>query len=223
MPFRFLVVDADAASRAAIERMLTSAGNLVTSVDGFEEGQQRLIYAPPDLLVTAVKLGAHNGLHLVLRARADHPEMPAIVVHTKRDEVLEAEATNAGATYLTAPLDEERFIELVDELLAASASKPSSAVPRRWPRKQVTVRARVGDNEARVVDVSYGGLRLEIRSIDHPLSHLATIDIPSVGVVAVHPVWARGGGPLGRWWCGAEVDAEHQTSGLWRQFVDSLN
>jgi CheY-like chemotaxis protein len=224
MPFRLLVVDTDDASRSAVERMLTTDGNLVTAVAAFEEAQQRLIYAPPDLLVTAVKLGSYNGLHLVLRAHADHPQMPAIVVHTEEDQVLEAEASNAAATYVTTPLDEERFIELVHQLLSASASRPSSTVPRRWPRKQVVVNARVGENEAMVVDVSYGGLRLEIGSIDHPLSRLATIDIPSVGAVPVHPVWARGGGALGRWWCGAEVDATDQhATDVWRRFVDSLD
>ena len=95
---------------------------------------------------------------------------------------------------------------------------------RRWPRKQVKMRARVGNNEACVVDVSYGGLRLEIGTIDHPLSRLATVDIPSLGCLPVHPIWARGGGTVGRWWCGAEVDAtDERVSDVWRSFVDSLS
>lgn len=224
MPFRVLVVDADPVALGDMERMLSTAGNLVTSVAEFEEAQHRLVYAPPDLLVTAVRLGTHNGLHLVLRAHAAHPDTPAIVVHTDSDPVLKTEALNAGAEYLTTPLDEENFVSLVEELLSDSASLPSSTVPRRWPRKQVEFCARVGNNVATVVDVSYGGLRLEIGTIDHPISHLATIDIPSVGTLPVNPVWARGGGALGRWWCGAEVDsADEHASGVWRRFVDSLH
>jgi len=171
-----------------------------------------------------VKLGSHNGIHLVLRARADHPHTQAIVVHTDDDAVLEQEATSAGASYIKLPIDETRFLGLVNGLLAKSALPQSSRVIRRWPRKQVKVRARVGNNDASVVDVSYGGLRLEIGTIDHPLSRLATIDIPSVGSLPVHPVWARGGGAVGRWWCGAEVDeADQHAFDAWRRFVDSID
>ena len=223
MPFRVLVVDTDPASRAAMDRMLRTAGNMVTSVAEFEAAEERLVYAPPDVLITAVKLGTHNGIHLVLRAQSDHPHTQAIVLHTDDDPVLEEEATSAGATYVKLPVDETRFVALVQELLAESSLPQSSRVMRRWPRKQVKVRARVGNNEANVVDVSYGGLRLEIGTIDHPLSRLATVDIPKLGSLPVNPVWARGGGAVGRWWCGAEVDsADDHASDAWRRFVDSL-
>jgi DNA-binding response OmpR family regulator len=224
MPFRLLVVNAEPDARATMDRMLSTAGNMVTSVAEFDQAEERLVYAPPDLLITGVKLGSHNGIHLVLRARADHPHTQAIVVHTDDDAVLEQEATSAGATYIKLPLDETRFLGLVNGLLAKSALPQSSRVVRRWPRKPVKVRARVGNNDASVVDVSYGGLRLEIGTIDHPLSRLATIDIPSVGSLPVHPVWARGGGAVGRWWCGAEVDeADEYAFDAWRKFVDSLD
>ena len=224
MPFRLLVVDTDPASRAIMDRMLSTAGNMVTSVAEFEAAEERLVYAPPDLLITAVKLGTHNGIHLVLRAQSDHPHTQSIVVHTEDDPVLEEEATSAGATYVKLPLDQGRFVALVDALLAESTLPQSSRVIRRWPRKQVRVRARVGNNEANVVDVSYGGLRLEIGTIDHPLSRLATVDIPRLGCLPVHPVWARGGGAVGRWWCGAEIDAtDEHASDAWRKFVDALD
>jgi DNA-binding response OmpR family regulator len=223
MPFRLLVVNADPDARAAMDRMLSTAGNMVTSVAEFEQAEERLVYAPPDLLVTSVKLGSHNGIHLVLRARSDHPHTQAIVVHTDEDAVLEKEATSAGATYIRMPVDEMRFMTLVDSLLARSALPQSSRVVRRWPRKQVKVRARVGNNDASVVDVSYGGLRVEIGTIDYPLSRLGTIDIPALGRLPVHPVWARGGGAVGRWWCGAEIDsADEHAFDAWRRFVDSL-
>jgi DNA-binding response OmpR family regulator len=224
MPFRLLVVETDPAARAAMDRMLSTAGNMVTSVAEFDAAEERLVYAPPDLLITAVKLGSHNGIHLVLRAQANHPHTQAIVVHTDDDPVLEEEATSAGATYVKLPVDQTRFIALVQELLAESSLPQSSRVVRRWPRKQVKVRARVGNNDANVVDVSYGGLRLEIGTIDHPLSRLASVDIPKLGCLPVHPVWARGGGAVGRWWCGAEIDsADENAFDAWRRFVDSLD
>ena len=84
MPFRLLVVNADADARATMDRMLSTAGNMVTSVAEFDQAEERLVYAPPDLLITGVKLGSHNGIHLVLRARADHHRRLPCTVHGAR-------------------------------------------------------------------------------------------------------------------------------------------
>ena len=67
MPVRVLLVDTDRASDT--ERALTSAGHVVTRTFGFAEAKQSLQTAPPDLLMTDVRLGAYNGLHLVIRAQ----------------------------------------------------------------------------------------------------------------------------------------------------------
>src|SRR6266850_3713187 len=113
MAFRVLVVGPAAESKTTVERVLADAGNFVTSVYDFQEAKQRLLVAVPDLLVTALKLGAYNGIQLVLRAHADDRSMPAIVVHDSRDSVLEREAAGAGAVYVTTPIDEDSFAALV--------------------------------------------------------------------------------------------------------------
>jgi CheY-like chemotaxis protein len=227
MSFRLLVVDPDLESRTAVERALAAAGNFVTCVSGFEQAKQRLLFAPPDLLITALKLGSYNGIQLVLRAHAENPAMPALVLHDVYDPVLEQEAINAGAVYLylTKPADERSVSALVEQLLADAHLHGSAAVPRKWPRKEVSVPARVGSDDAKVVEVSYSGLRLELSGVpDEQLSRIATVYIPDLGTVPVHPVWARGGtGAAGRWWCGVEVNATDQnTAAAWRRFVDSL-
>lgn len=221
---RILVVLSDDESRTAVEHALSSTDHHVTYLSRFQEAKERIEIAPPDLIITAVKLGAYNGLHLVLRARADRADMPAIVLHTEHDPVLAREATSAGAIFVVTPFDTLRFESVVHETLGEIDPHMSTVVPRRWPRKQVAVQAKIGVTEARVVDVSYGGLRVEIDALDQPLERLATVNIPEWGTVPVHGVWARGGGATGRWWCGAEVDAsDERISQLWREFVDSLN
>lgn len=226
MPFRLLVVDADPVSRSAVVQALTAAGSLVTCASDFEEAKKRLSFAPPDLLVASIQLGTHNGLHLVVRAQADNPGMPAIVFHSKHDPVLEDEAAKVGAAYLTTPLDEQSLVSLVAQLLTQSNRVPAPTVERRWPRKTVQVTARIAGADATVVDVSYGGLRLELSGVpDERLSRISTVYIPDLGFLQIHPIWARGGAfPTGRWWCGAEVtDGESRDAEAWRRFVDSLN
>jgi hypothetical protein len=56
-------------------------------------------------LVTAERLGSHNGLHLVLRAKANRAAIGAVVTTTKADPLLEAEARMFGALCVVAPWD----------------------------------------------------------------------------------------------------------------------
>ncbi len=222
MPFRLLIVDPESPSREAVERVLTTGtGNFATTVSSFQEAKQRIALAPPDLLVTAVKLGAYNGIQLVLRSTS---ETPSVVIDDTYDPVLEREATSAGAIYLTRPLDDTALAAVVDRLLRDAPQQPSSTVARQWPRKHADMEVDVSGDAARVVDVSYGGLLELTGAPDEALLTVDAVAIPSVGVVAIHPIWARvaaGGTP--RWWCGAEVEIGDEQSDDWRRFVDSLN
>ncbi len=223
MPFRLLIVDPVAQSREAVERMLTARGHFATTVSSFQDAKQRLVLAPPDLLVTAVKLGPYNGIQLVLRAR---PGVSALVIDDSLDPVLEKEATSAGAVYLTRPLDDGALVAVVERLLRDAPTPASSTVARRWPRKHADMPVDVSGDEARVVDVSYGGLRLELSGTpDDALMTIASVAIPSVGVVSIHPIWARvAASGAHRWWCGAEIDVSNeQNEDVWRRFVDSLH
>ena len=121
MPYRVLLVDADLDS--GTECALRSAGHLVTRAFGFEDAKRQLQFEPPDLLMTDVRLGAYNGLHLVIRAHAEHPEMPAIVVDADHDPVLEREASDVGAAYVARPLEARSLLPIV---LASAEMRPRS-------------------------------------------------------------------------------------------------
>jgi DNA-binding response OmpR family regulator len=226
MPFRALVVDTDREALSATEQILEPAGYLVVCASTFEEAKRRLEFAPPDLLVTAARLGAFNGLHLALRARTDWPTMAVVVVDDHGDAVLEAEAKKIAAMYVAKPFDGSDLVNLVKKLLEGVSERPSSAVERRWPRKLAEVAANAGGAKVKVVDVSYGGMRLQLSGLpDDGLSPFNTLSLPSVGRLPIHPVWARGGvGTPPVWWCGVEVKPTgHRTANAWRKFVDSLD
>lgn len=221
-----LVVDADPEALIGADQVLSAAGYLVTSLSRFEEAKKRLRLAPPDLLIADVRLGAYNGLHLVVRAHADHPEMPAIVTHAFRDPVLEAEAKALGADYLIKPLDAASLVGRVRGLLAGRSSEPAGLIARRWPRKRAAVAVRLGRSEARVLDLSYGGLRLEVWNVsEEQLFHAAEISVPGVRFdFPIRPIWTKRAGSAGPWWCGVEIAvADQRTSAAWRGFVDSVD
>lgn len=135
MPFRLLVVNADRDRLHATEEILVSAGFLVTCASTYDQAKRGLLCSPPDLLVTDVRLGAYNGLHLVVRAHSDRPLMPAIVMDVHHDRVLESETQNAGAVYVGKPLGPGPLVALVRKLAEEARTEPSPASERQVPRR----------------------------------------------------------------------------------------
>ena len=76
-PRMVLVVYADPEDRERTVVLLEAAGYQVAAASNFEEAKQFLATETPDVLITDLRLGSYNGLHLVLRSRTDHPDMAA--------------------------------------------------------------------------------------------------------------------------------------------------
>src|SRR5688572_9365541 len=114
-----LVVYADTADRMSTVLLLESAGYRVVSARNFEEAKQALASEAPDILLTDLRLGSYNGLHLVLRSRTDHPEMAALVTSRIPDPVLEAEAQRQSAGFLLLPASDDVLLEAITNSLSA--------------------------------------------------------------------------------------------------------
>jgi DNA-binding NtrC family response regulator len=118
-----LVVDANPTERSGTVLLLESAGYRVMSAAGFDEAKQFLAVEVPDLLITDLRLGSYNGLHLVLRSRRDHPGMAALVVSRYPDPVLEAEALRQNARFLLKPLPDEDLLDAITQLLPTTVEQ----------------------------------------------------------------------------------------------------
>jgi DNA-binding response OmpR family regulator len=101
-----LLVAPDSRVAARVLSYLTEAGMRVTLVDDFETGREQLQSLSPDLLISEVRLGDYNGLHLALRASSCG--IPAIILGDE-DVVLKREARNMGAAYLHPDEDQQRL------------------------------------------------------------------------------------------------------------------
>jgi DNA-binding response OmpR family regulator len=112
-----LVVDDNEAMVASVVAALTSAGYDATGVRSFRDGVRALTDAPPTLLIVGLHLGVYNGLHLLMRGRADHPSLRAIMVGPPSLFVA-AEARVLGAdAYLPQPLDLDALMFAVRDVL----------------------------------------------------------------------------------------------------------
>jgi DNA-binding NtrC family response regulator len=103
------LVNPDAAGLARQAAELQAAGFGVVAVTAFPEARELLRVRRPDVLVTTLRVGAYNGIHLALAARALHRRLPVIVCGGC-DVVLEAEARRAGARYLSGPVGKIRLV-----------------------------------------------------------------------------------------------------------------
>jgi len=113
-----LLVSPTADIAAGMRARLTDAGMRVTLVETFAAAREQL-QSMPDLLISEVRLGAYNGLHLAMRARAS--SIPAIILG-ETDPVTEREAERLGATYVRTDGDLQ---DLTAALTAAGIRLPS--------------------------------------------------------------------------------------------------
>jgi DNA-binding response OmpR family regulator len=199
---------------------LTNAGYDVTSASSFAKGRRALVEQPPDLLITDVRLGEFNGLQLVAAVPRG---VPSIVVTGFPDAVLAAEARKLGAHYITKPIAPRVLLNLIEESLVSAAQRQSRGSTRRWDRQPVggKVSAHIENAQARIVDVSYGGVKFEIeRDQALPASFSLTVEEPALSV-DVNLVWETRIDE-GHWICGAAISGNAAAVHGWATLVDGF-
>jgi DNA-binding response OmpR family regulator len=220
LPYRILVLDDDEHALSGIVEFLRDAGHHVTGAATYDAAKRLLGVTAFDLLVTDVRLRSFNGLHLVMQTHVDHPEMAVIIITGYDDPMIELEANRYHAELVRKPIKAAEFTQLVNRLLTKVRRQ------RRWPRKRVEggFRVTVKGKPAAVVDVSYGGLRIELPD-DSPLPKTFDVEVTGIGLhLEVEPVWSVSAGKATGTVCGATLSAEHTPSArTWRAIVDRLN
>jgi CheY-like chemotaxis protein len=217
-PATILVVDENATERSATEDLLRQAGYRVASAGSFEDAMRVLADDPPDLLVTELRLGAFNGLHIVIRSRHLRPEMAAIILTRFPDPVLEAEAHHERASYVVKPLRRTAFLALVARRLGMSPDRRQRTRKPVGGRLEITI----GDRPAALIDLSYEGFCVVIQGTELPSSF--DINLPTGLSVKAATKWTyRPPVALGSLMCGAAVSSADATiDRAWRDFVDAV-
>jgi len=216
---RILLVDDDGATRWGLVALLEEAGYTVIAASTLHAAKQALIAEEPDLLITDIRLGAYNGLHLVVARRTP---IPAIVITGFPDSALEAEARRMGAEFLVKPIAPAELLWVIERKLLDTAAEPFQPA-RRWQRKRLTtdLPAQVDDAAVRIVDMSYGGLRLAVdRAPGVVLAPSFRVTFPTAAVsVSARIVWQEA--HEASWVCGAVITDEAEAT--WRQLVDAAS
>jgi DNA-binding NtrC family response regulator len=115
-----LVVDAQERQRGKTAFLLRSAGFRVDVAGTFEQAKKKMEACAPTCLVTGVKLGMYNGLHLIARARGQDSKLAAVLTYDVADPVLESDARIHQSEFLVMPCQADELIQAVRQAIASA-------------------------------------------------------------------------------------------------------
>jgi DNA-binding response OmpR family regulator len=220
LPYRILVLDDDENALSGILELLRDAGYQVTGAGTYDAAKRLLADNAYDLLITDIRLRGFNGLNLVMKSRAESPDMAVIIISGFEEPLIELEASRYQALFISKPIRAAAFLPAVAECLARVRRE------RRWPRKRVLggFRVTAAGKPAAVVDVSYGGLRLEVPK-GTELSQSFPVELAGIGLqLEVQAVWSRSSDDANYTLCGAALQTDQSPAAhTWRAIVDRLS
>ena len=218
LPYRVLVLEDDENALAGIVELLCETGYDVTASSAYEDAKRILSKSTYDLFLTDVRLRSYNGLNLVKQVRQEAPETAVIIMTGYDEPLMQLEASRYSAQFLKKPIKSLELLEVVRRSLGLR-------VERRWPRKRILggFRVTAAGRPAAVVDVSYGGLCLEIPATD-AVPALFDVEVSGLNLhLMVQPVWSSARVP-GALTCGAALASDTTPAArTWREIVDRLS
>jgi DNA-binding response OmpR family regulator len=218
--FTILIVDDDPSAQHDTVKLLHQRDYSVVCAWTVEEAYAQLVQHPVDLVLAGSRVGSMNGLQFIVSCRTRRPEVAGMVVAAQPEHVSEMDAWRHGIAVAVRPLETERFLMLVAEKLASIRRR------QRWPRKRVMsyVPLQVGHSRARLLDVSYGGLRFELQGESFELRSQVHIDFPvSQLSVDAELVWSARSDDGASCLCGVMLTGGRNPAHAWRAFVDRLS
>lgn len=125
------VVDDDRSVRFVLTTALRDAGYTVEGFDSAAAALDALARQPvPDLLFTDVRMPGDDGLVLLDKLKAAHPQLPVIVMSAYTDVASTAGAFRGGAhEFLSKPFDLDDAVELARRALPEAEELPAPVVP----------------------------------------------------------------------------------------------
>ncbi len=220
LPYRILVLDDDANALSGMVEILRDAQYVVTGAATYEAAKGLLAIESYDLFITDVRLRGYNGLNLARQSSSDHPDMGIMIITGYDEPMMEIEAARYHAEFVHKPFHPDVFVKKVAQCLEGLRRQ------RRWTRKRIVGGFRVVANgqPAAVVDVSYGGLQLEMpKAEDVPASF--EVEVSGIGLhLKVDTVWARLSRTGEKTLCGAALPNDASPGArTWRAIVDRLS
>jgi DNA-binding response OmpR family regulator len=125
---QILVVSNDDVGLAHTLSVLSEAGYQASGASTFEDANRQLAHRSPDLVIADECLGNFNGLHIIMRARARHPDVIAIVTTPIKSRGLEADARSLNVECMVKPHDAAEWVASISRTLRLDAVAGSPCI-----------------------------------------------------------------------------------------------
>ena len=141
-----LVVDDDTMVAEVVVGYLQRAGHAVVSVADGPAALGAVREAPPDLIVLDLMLPGIDGLEVCRRVRADHPDLPVIMLTALGEEEDRIAGLEVGADdYVAKPFDLRELRARVKSVIRRMQARPQTAPAAQVPGAAApSSRVRVG-------------------------------------------------------------------------------
>ena len=220
LPYRILVLDDDEHALSGIVELLRDAAYVVTAAATYDAAKRLLGLGSYDLLISDVRLRGFNGINLVRQCAAEHPDMALMIITGFEEPMIEFEAARYGARFVRKPINPSQLLETVVQSLSKVRRQ------RRWTRKRVVegFRVKAHGQPAAVVDVCYGGLRLQVANVNE-LPSSFDVEVGGIGLhLEVDCVWSYPSPDGQSVICGAALATDATPAArTWRAIVDRLS
>jgi len=129
------LVDDDASIRWVLEKALRQSGMKPRAFEQADSALAALGRATPDVLITDVRMPGQSGLKLLETVRANHPQLPVIIMTAHSDLDSAVAAYQGGAfEYLPKPFDIDQAVELVRRAAAQATTQGAAGeLPEKIP------------------------------------------------------------------------------------------
>jgi len=119
------VADDDESIRWVLERALSRDGMQVRTFPGAVELLDALVDEAPEVLISDLRMAGVDGLELMRRVHASHPDLPVIVITAHADLDAAVASFKGGAfEYLSKPFDVDGVASLVRRAATVHSSEP---------------------------------------------------------------------------------------------------
>src|SRR3954452_1942023 len=120
MAARIFVVSGDESHRSRLIDVLSGAGYRTSGAATFAEAKQVLGSSSADLVIAEERLGAFNGLHVIVLGRAVRPDLKAIVMTAQKDAAVETAERLVNFICVVESAVPEEWLESVSRTLDAA-------------------------------------------------------------------------------------------------------
>jgi two-component system nitrogen regulation response regulator GlnG len=125
------IVDDDKSIRWVLEKALARAELETVSFDNAEKVLGQLANAPPDVIISDVRMPGTDGISLLDKIRQQAPGIPVIIMTAYSDLNRAVSAFQSGAfEYLPKPFDVDEVVSLVKRAIKQSRIKQAAPRPR---------------------------------------------------------------------------------------------